>query len=202
MHPKEFKQTRAGTGRFAHIALADSELHVGVEFENFSPVQSLLHDPTYSPMLLYPGPESRNLSQGGLTSGDLGGKRLLVFLLDATWACAKKMLKLSPSLQVLPRIGFIPEAKSRWIIKQQPDEMCLSTLEATHELLIALEKSGLDHYERPQQLLEVFQKMQDFQLQCASDPAKDGYRRKPYRPPSERVVTRQDRSGRNLFFQG
>ena len=39
---------------------------------------------------------------------------LLVLLLDATWSCARKMLKLSPSLQRLPRIMFTPSAPSRF----------------------------------------------------------------------------------------
>ena len=30
MHPKEFKQEKAATGRLTHLALADSEIHVGV----------------------------------------------------------------------------------------------------------------------------------------------------------------------------
>ena len=66
----------------------------------------------------------------------------------------------------------------------------LSTLKATHELLLALERAGLDRYALPEQLLGLFQRMQDFQLRCASDPALAGYRRSAYEPPSERVAPR------------
>lgn len=202
MHPKEFKQTKAGTGRFAHIALADSEIHIGVGFDDHEPVQALLRNPAYSPMLLYPGEGAFNLSEGALKPEDLGGRRLLVILLDATWACAKKMLKLSPSLQALPRLMFVPQARSRWIIKQQPHELCLSTLEAVHELMTALERSGLDEYQQPEQLLQVFGAMQEFQLKCAADTSREGYRRRPYRPPVERAPSRQGaRNGRSLFFR-
>jgi len=89
----------------------------------------------------------------------------------------------------LPRIMFSNAAPSRYVIKKQPEAGCLSTLEATHELLVALERSGLDHYAMPEQLLGVFQRMQDFQLRCAADSARQGYRRHVLRPAAERTTT-------------
>lgn len=187
MHPKEFKEEKAGTGRLTHLSLVESEIHMGISFEEHEAVQRMLGDPGLFPVLLYPGASARNLSSGGLTEADLGGRRLVVFLLDGTWSCARKMLRLSPSLQRLPRVMFTAEtAVSRYVIKQQPQAGCLSTLEATHELLLALDRSGLDRYPRPEQLLALFQRMQDFQIRCASDPARSGYRRSAYRPPAER----------------
>jgi DTW domain-containing protein YfiP len=189
MHPKEYKQEKAATGRLTHLCLANSELHMGIGFDEHEAVQALIHDPRYFPVLLYPGPDARNLSAGGLTAADLGGRTLLVFLLDSTWSGARKMLRLSPSLQRLPRVMFISSSPSRYVIKQQPQEGCLSTLEATHEMLRALEQSGLDQYPLPDQLLGLFQRMQDFQLRCAADPALAGYRRKAYTPAAVRVPT-------------
>jgi DTW domain-containing protein YfiP len=186
MHPKEFKEEKAGTGRLTHLCLANSEIHVGTTFDRHENVQALLRDPENFPVLLYPGENARNLSRGDLSSTELGGRRLVVLLLDATWSGARKMLKLSPCLQQLPRVMFTPGAPSRYVIKQQPQEGCLSTLEATHELLTALAHSGLDQYARPEQLLELFRRMQDFQIKCASDPNRIGYRKKPYTAPSER----------------
>ena len=195
MHPKEFKQEKASTGRLTHLSLTESELHMGIGFDDHLRVQALIADPANFPVLLYPGSTARNLSSGELTSEELAGRRLVVFLLDGTWSCARKMLRLSPSLQRLPRIMFTAQtAVSRYVIKQQPQQGCLSTLEATHELLHALEKSGLDHYALPDQLLSLFQRMQDFQLKCASDPARVGYRRTPYSPPGERALP-QGKSG-------
>jgi len=194
MHPKEFKEEKAGTGRLTHLCLADSEIHVGVEFDEHPAVQAVIADPSNFPVLLYPGPTARNLSRGDLAPEELGKRRLVVFLLDATWSGARKMLRLSPSLQRLPRIMFTPSAPSRYVIKQQPQEGCLSTLEATHELLVALERAGLDRYPLPEQLLDLFQRMQDFQIRCASDPNRGGYRRRPYSPPAERKPA-QGRSG-------
>ncbi|MBA4137825.1 MAG: DTW domain-containing protein [Opitutus sp.] len=194
MHPKEFKQEKAATGRLTRLCLANSELHMGMEFDGDEAVQALIAEPTNFCVLLYPGTEARNLSHGQLTAAELGGRRLVVFLLDATWAGARKMLRLSPSLQRLPRIMFTPTAPSRYVIKQQPQAGCLSTLEATHELLLALERSGLDAYSDRAQLLDVFARMQDYQLKCAADPERPGYRRRAYSAPEERTPAR-GRSG-------
>lgn len=195
MHPKEFKQEKAGTGRLTHLCLPNSELQMGIAFDDHAPVQDLLRDPANHCVLLYPGPEARNLSLGELPPQELGARRLVVFAIDATWSCARKMLRLSPTLQALPRIMFTPTAPSRFIIKQQPQEGCLSTLEATHETLLALERGGLDVYADKTQLLSVFDRMQRYQIECARDPSRGGYRRKPYGDPAERP-----RAARRNYF--
>lgn len=203
-HPKEFKEEKAATGRLTHLCLERSEIRMGVGFDGDGEVQALLRDPGLFPVLLYPGPGARNLSRGDLVPADLAGRRLVVLLLDATWSLGRKMLRLSPSLQRLPRVMFTPEARSRYLIKQQPHPSCLSTLEATHEMLLALERSGLDRYPDPGQLLGLFDRMQDFQMRCAADPARPGYRRQPYSPAAERAAPR-GRSGarrRRLFAFG
>lgn len=194
MHPKEFKQEKAGTGRLTHLCLTGSEIHMGIGFDEHAAVQDLLNDPSFFPMLLYPGEQAHNLSNGPANLNNLNGRRLLVILLDATWSGARKMLRLSPSLQRLPRIMFTPSAQSRYVIKQQPQEGCLSTLEATHEILVALERAGLDRYPMPDQLHGLFDRMQDFQIRCAQDPTLGGYRRRAYSVPGERVPP-QGRSG-------
>jgi len=189
MHPKEYKYEKAGTGRLTHLCLADSEIHMGIGFDQRAAVQELIADPANFPVLVYPGPTARNLSTGDLASAELGGRRLVVFLLDGTWSGARKMLRLSPTLQSLPRVMFTPTALSRFVIKQQPQAGCLSTLETAHELLLALTRSGLDAYPLPEQLLDLFARMQAFQIKCANDPALAGYRRRhPYLSPSERIL--------------
>ncbi|MBI2515477.1 MAG: DTW domain-containing protein [Opitutae bacterium] len=205
MHPKEFKQEKAGTGRLTHLCLPNSAIHMGMAFDDDADVQALIADPRNYPVLLYPGKEALNLSEALTPTGAavpafatlravLRERRLVVFILDATWSGARKMLRLSPGLQRLPRIMFTPAAPSRFVIKQQPAEGCLSTLEATHELLTVLERTGLDRYALPGQLLGIFQKMQDYQIACAADPTRPGYRRKPYKTPAERTAP-QGRSG-------
>ena len=201
MSPKEFKEEKAGTGRLTHLCLPNSELHMGQGFEQDEAVQALLADPTNFCMLLYPGRDALNLSDrskgdpqlSSLTS-QLESRRLVVFLLDATWGGARKLLRLSPSLQRLPRIMFTPTTPSRYIIKQQPQEGCLSTLEAVHELLLVLERSGLDHYPDSGQLIALFHRMQDFQMKCAADPTRPGYRHQAYSDPAARTRSREVRN--------
>lgn len=204
IHPKEFKQEKAATGRLTHLCLPNSSLHIGMAFDGDQAVQALLADPRFHPVLLYPGSSAVNLSDvargegaahplfAGLL-GEAGPKTLLVVILDATWSGARKMLRLSPSLQRLPRVMFTPLSASRYVIKQQPQMGCLSTLEATHELLTVLEAAGLDRYEKPDQLLKIFSGMQDFQIRCAADLSRPGYRHRAYSDPG----TRTKASGRS-----
>ena len=103
MHPKEFKQEKAATGRLTRLCLANSELHMGMGFDDDEAVQALIEDPANFPVLLYPGREALNLSEAPVHDlasfrERLGRLRLTVFLLDATWAGARKMLRLSPGL--------------------------------------------------------------------------------------------------------
>jgi DTW domain-containing protein len=196
MHPKEYKEEKAGTGRLTHLCLPNSELHMGKGFDEHEGVQALLADPRNHCVLLYPGKDARNLTKGELAATDMAGRRLVVFLLDATWSGARKMLRLSPSLQRLPRIMFTPTAPSRYIIKQQPQEGCLSTLEAVHELMLVLERNGLDRYEQPAQLLGLFDRMQRLQMEFAADPNRPGYRRQAYSDPAQRRKSRGERGNR------
>ena len=104
MHPKEFKREKAGTGRLTHLCLSDSEIVVGADFDRNARVLELLANPDHHCVLLYPGPGASNLSLGELPPASLGGRRLVVFALDATWACARKMLRLSPALPRTPAV--------------------------------------------------------------------------------------------------
>ena len=45
MHPKEFKHEKAGTGRLTNLCLADSEIHMGLNFDTDEAVQELIADP-------------------------------------------------------------------------------------------------------------------------------------------------------------
>lgn len=196
MSPKEFKVTKANTGRLTHLCLPNSELHMGTAFDDDVAVQAVLNDPQNYCVLLYPGKTATDLSdpvQIPSLGARLNQRRLVVVLIDATWRGARKIHRLSPSLQQLPRIKFTPTTPSRYTIKQQPRPDCLSTLEAVHELLLVLAQAGLDQYSQPEQLVQIFHRMQDFQLQCAADPALQGsYRHRSSRDPAERLRIRPE----------
>lgn len=187
MHPKEFKREKANTGRLTHLCLPNSAIHVGLDLSADPALARQLDDPAFHTVLLYPGPTAHNLSSAPLPPA-WSDRPLQVVLLDATWSGARKMLRLSPPLQRLPRIMFTPTAPSRYLIKQQPQDGCLSTLESVHELLTVLADQGIDEYPLPAQLLGLFDRMQQFQMACAADPSRGGYRRQPYSGPKERVA--------------
>lgn len=227
MHPYEFKRIKANTGRLTHLCLADSEVHIGIEFDGHEAVQALINDPKNYPVLLYPGRDALDLSKvqkddpqlfcpatAGTNTGpaaagngatflkaQLESRRLVVFLLDATWRLVRPMLRLSPSLQRLPKIMFSNAAPSRYVIKRQPEPGCLSTLEATHELLLALDRSGLDRYAMPEQLLAVFQRMQDIQIKHTAENKRLGFSRydRRARPEGQPPVPRAPSKRRRIF---
>jgi len=169
MHTMEYKYQRTGTGRLAVLNLANAEIIPGVAFDQNRRVRALIDDPHNYPVLLYPSPDAINISE--IPAGQefplpgLGERQLVVFLIDATWRCAHKVLKESPGLLTLPKLKFQPQTLSRWIIKRQPHDYCLSTIESIHELLLALERAGLDRYPDKERLLSVFMKMQDYQIE-------------------------------------
>ncbi|MCP5531036.1 MAG: DTW domain-containing protein [Opitutaceae bacterium] len=186
MHPKEFKREKANTGRITHLCLANSEIIVDASLEENVILRERLADPTYHSALLYPGEAACDLSAEQPLPAALTARPLQLFILDATWSAARKMLRLSPVLQALPRLMFRATAPSRYRIKQQPQDGCLSTLESVHELLLVLARRGLDHYALPTQLLTAFARMQDFQMECAANPELGGYRRAPYKETGAR----------------
>ena len=201
MHPKEFQREKANTGRLTHLCLANSEILVGKEFDDHVAVQRCIADDHYYSVLLYPGTDAHNLSSDAPLAKTLTVKPLQVFILDSTWSGARKMLRLSPSLQRLSRIMFTPTAPSSYLIKQQPQAGCLSTLEAAHELLLVLQKTGLDNYPLPTQLLEVFDRMQKFQIECAANPDLRGYRHQSYSDPSLRKATTGRSKARRRYIK-
>ncbi len=171
MHPLEAKHP-IGTGRMAHLCLSNSKLWVSADFERHDELGELLADPKLYPVLLYPGPKSRNLTT--MTERERfelapPGRELAVIVLDATWHNARKMLLYSPRLQKLPRVSFTTQQTSRFIVRKQPQAHCLSSLEAVHEILRLLEAKT----SKPapiRHLLDVFDAMVARQLEHRSRP--------------------------------
>lgn len=165
MHPMEWKREKCTTGRLTCLNLANSEIIPGLAFDDNPRFRELVDAPDNYPVLLYPGAEAYDLSAGAFPATELGDRQLVVFLVDSTWACAKSILRASPGLLKLPRVKFTPATPSRYVIKRQPRPDYLSTIEATHELLLALEKSGLDSYPDKERLLNAFFAMRDYQIE-------------------------------------
>jgi DTW domain-containing protein YfiP len=154
MHPMELRYQKCTAGRLTCLNLANSEIVPGVGFDGNARVRSLIDDPRNYPVLLYPGEGAMSIRGGGFPASAPCERRLVVFLIDATWHCSRKIVLESPSLMRLPRLTIEPSAPSRFIIKRQPAAWCLPTIEA----------AGLDVYPDKNRLLDAFDAMQDFQI--------------------------------------
>lgn len=176
MHPKEYKKEKNGTGHMTRLQLENSEIIVGVDFTNNRRVNEILNNEKNDSFLLYPGKENFNLSvRNSADTHSFIGKRPNLFILDGTWPCARKMLKLSKNLQQLKRVSFDNEIKSKFIIKQQPESLCLSTIESVYTVLNLLNESGLEQCDT-QDFLIPFEKMIAYQVDCILDPNNKHYR--------------------------
>jgi DTW domain-containing protein YfiP len=150
-HPREAR-TAIGTARMAHLSLPNSELHVGVSFEDDPRVRELANDGGTA--LLFPG-------EGAIDPATLrGSPPRTVIVVDGTWSQARKVIRLNPFLSSLPRLAFTPERPSDYRIRAEPSEECVSTIEAVVHLLGALEGAP----ERFQPILAAFREMVDLQL--------------------------------------
>jgi DTW domain-containing protein YfiP len=194
MHPKEARKVKLGTGRLTHLYLKNSEILLGVDFTEDPRINQLIKDPQYYPVLLYPGEDSEAVDEYQFPPDAPDKKKILFFVIDASWTLAKKMLKLSSNLDALPKIHFRPQEPSRYVIKQQPHEYCLSTIESVCFLLDELDKVGIENCEGHQRsLLECLDKICRLQLDCLNDDTLPGYRKDMVRPPHRKRWPDQSR---------
>ena len=148
MHPKEAKRERTGTGRIAHVSLADER---------------------YFPVLLYPGKDAHTVRTEGFT--DLvGDKTLLVIVIDATWFCSRKVIEHSAFLLDLPRLSFAGSYRSEFTFKREPSPDYISTIESCYYLIKELQAAHLaNENANPEPLMTAFRKLIRDQLQAQND---------------------------------
>ncbi len=192
IHPVE-ERRRIATGRMSHLCLKNSELIVGQDFSGNARVNEILNDVSLSPIILYPGRNSLNLSavEDGIFREPLfrPKKTPTVFVIDGTWATAKKMIRQSQNLLCLPRVCFTPPAPSRFRVRKQPHKECYSTIEAIHHTIELLGRDvgyALDsgYHDNLLQVFSIMVETQVMFLQMSYDnPRKNSYRR-----PKIRVV--------------
>ena len=113
----------------------------------------------------------------------------MVFVIDGTWATARKTMRLSQNLHALPRVCFTPPARSNFQVRKQPKAECYSTIEAVHHTIELLgPAAGFDLLARKHDsLLRVFSVMVNRQIAFLKD-AFDNPRSTSYRRPKARVA--------------
>lgn len=163
MHPKEYKKTKNNTGKITHQSLLNSKIFVGIDFSHNKEINSIINDSKNACFILYPGNDSINLNKSTLDNK----KQKVIFLIDSTWACSKKILKSSKNLESLPRVSFNYESSSNYEFKKQPSSYCLSTIESTLVILKLLNKQNIETIQKSSldNFLTPFNKMVEFQLE-------------------------------------
>nr|BFD61075.1 hypothetical protein CKG001_31820 [Bdellovibrio sp. CKG001] len=168
IHPIEMRR-RIATGRMSYLCLENSYLISGQDYSDNELVNALICDSDRHCVILYPGPDSQNLSlmsEGQRTDLVPAGKKLTVFVIDGTWATAKKMMRESQNLKTLPQVCFSPTKPSSFRVRKQPADFCYSTIEAIHQTIEILGHSRGFKTARRQHdnLLEVFDLLVERQL--------------------------------------
>ncbi len=129
---------RIATGRMSHLSLENSYLIKGQDYTTNEVVNQRLQDSACHSVILYPGQNSQNLTtlnNEKRTELFPENKKLQIFVIDGTWATARKMIRQSKNLQALPRICFTPPAPSNFRVRKQPNSACFSTIEAIHHTI-------------------------------------------------------------------
>lgn len=188
IHPIEFRR-RIATGRMAHLSLENSLLVMAQDYTHNKQVNGIIEDPEYQSVILYPGQKSLNLTtdfEFAKSSLFLKNKKLALFVIDGTWATARKTMRLSQNLAKLPRVGFIPPRPSQFRVRKQPKPECFSTIEAIHHSIELLGSIvGFNTQARQHDcLMDLFKKVIDrqveFVVEAEKNPKANCYRRPRY----------------------
>lgn len=105
-------------------------------------------------LLLYPSRESVPIEEIDRSKGPFN-----LILLDGTWLQAKAMYASTPLLHAMKQVRLVSTGTSTYVIRTQPTEGCLSTLETAAEALAILEDNDRfrDELVRPLRSLCQFQ---------------------------------------------
>ncbi len=184
-HPRE-RDMPIGTARMASLCLPDSELHVGMRWDDNPAMLAALSDPARPAVLLYPDRGARNI----LVERPPGPVTLVV--VDGTWSQAKTVVRDNAILQALPRYAFVAPEPSAYRIRKEPSAECVSTIEALMHVLSVLE----DEPDAFRALLAPFRAMVDAQLDCQATRPSRRYRQpRGPRPERPRPLALTDRFG-------
>ena len=152
-HPRE-RGMPIGTAKMASRCLAGSSVIVGTHVETHPEVVAALADRTRSPVLLWPGPDAKDLAV------DPPKGPITLFVVDGTWTLARKMIGFNPVIAALPRYAISPKTPSEYRIRREPRAECLSTIEAVSNALGLLENEP----ERYRAMMDPFRAMVDAQI--------------------------------------
>lgn len=186
MHPKEAKRQRTGTGRLAHICLADSEILQGLEFSENARLRELLKNKKFFPVLMYPGNDSWNVNDENFAKLFLPKnceeyqnekkfklceqKILMPIIIDATWFCSRKIIEHNKFLLALPKLSFAKNYSSIFTFKHEPRPECVSTIETCYYLIKELQETKIvSQSVNPEPLMAIFKRLISDQLRAENE---------------------------------
>ncbi|KAK5614671.1 DTW domain-containing protein 2 [Crenichthys baileyi] len=111
-------------------------------------------------LILYPGPKSQNLEEL-VERQEVATVKHNVIIIDGTWSQAKNMFLKNSLLHLPKQVQLNRTLSSQYVIRTQPSNICLSTLECAAVALSILEKND----EIQEILLRPLKALCSFQLE-------------------------------------
>ena len=159
-HPNEEKRCLR-TAKILELSLCCGQCLVirGKKFTSFKyPVlKDLIEDkqnPNHKTVVLYPGMGSQPLSDLSVDES------YNIILIDGTWSQSRSIYHNSPVLHSLPKIELNGTHPSNYVIRTQPTDGCLSTVESAALVLSHVEKDPTIY----EKLTNPLKALCDFQL--------------------------------------
>lgn len=149
-HPSEAKHAK-NTGRLLASSLGLTPI-IGEDFSNDSALQALIHDGAPQALLFVKHPLINNTDID--LSIDSAKTLQRIWVIDATWRKALKMILGNPFLQELPVLTV--NSTTMWSVRSAPTEQHLATIEAAAALC-----EQLGEQEVAQTLTQNFLRWQD-----------------------------------------
>ncbi|KAF7648120.1 hypothetical protein LDENG_00161900 [Lucifuga dentata] len=145
-------------------------------------------------LILYPGPKAQNLEEL-VQHQEVGSVKHNVIIIDGTWSQAKNMFLKNSLLHLPKQVQLNRTLSSQYVIRTQPSNICLSTLECAAVALSILERND-DIQEvllRPLRALCSFQLQHGAQIHHSKEHLlKNGMYDKPM-PKNKRKIKRMEK---------
>ena len=119
---------------FVRRKITSLELHDNLNAQEKSLRILLNHPKAY---ILFPKEDA--YTPEDLVESIVDDEKIILIVLDGTWNEARKMYSWSHPLQKLPKMKLEIEAKSQFVVKTQPKDNCLSTVECVSYALAKFE---------------------------------------------------------------
>lgn len=164
-HPNEVKRCLRTT-KIIELSIPSESyyLYRGKKFtqKKFPDFYKMLADPNRESILVFPSDNAESLytlKPNIPERSDGTTKPYNIIVLDGTWSQAKVLYNTNPIMSTIRCIKLDNTQPSRYVIRTQPMENCLSTVEAVGLVLAHLESNPtiMDHFTKPLKAICDFQ---------------------------------------------